>query len=92
MKSQKEFPTALHCFCKQVGVPDSLVADGHKSLQSGEVRRFCDKVGTTLKILEAHTPWANRAELYIGILKEATRKDLRSSNAPMVLWDCAMES
>ena len=91
MKSQKEFPTALHWFCKQVGVPDSLVADGHKSLQSGEVRRFCDQVGTTLKILEAHTPWTNRAELYIGILKEATRKDLRSSNAPMVLWDYAME-
>ena len=91
MKSQKEFPTALHWFCKQVGVPDSLVADGHRSLQSGEVRRFCDQVGTTLKILEAHTPWANRAELYIGILKEATRKDLRSSNAPMALWDYAIE-
>ena len=91
MKSQKEFPTALHWFCKQVGIPDSLVADGHKSLQSGEVRRFCDQVGMTLRILEAHTPWANCAELYIGILKEATRKDLRSSNAPMVLLDYAME-
>ena len=91
MKSQKEFPMALHWFCKQVGVPDSLVVDGHRSLQSGQVRRFCDQVGTTLRILEAHTPWANRAELYIGILKEAVRKDLRASNAPMVLWDYAME-
>ena len=91
MKSQKEFPTALHWFCKQVGVPDTMVVDGHRSLQSGKVRRFCDQVGTTLKIPEAHTPWANRAELYIGILKEATRKDLRSSNAPMVLWDYAIE-
>ena len=59
MKSQKEFPMALHWFCKQVGVPDSLVVDGHRSLQSGQVRRFCDQVGTTLRILEAHTPWAN---------------------------------
>ena len=91
MKSQKEFPMALHWFCKQVGVPDSLVVDGHWSLQSGQVRCFCDQVGTTLRILEAHTPWANRAELYIGILKEAVRKDLRASNAPMVLWDYAME-
>ena len=91
MKSQKEFPTALHWFCKQVGVPESMVVDGHRSLQSGKVRRFCDQVGTTLRILEAHTPWANRAELYIGLLKEATRKDLRSSNAPMALWDYALE-
>ena len=42
MKSQKELPTALHWFCKQVGVPDTMVVDGHRSLQSGKVRRFCD--------------------------------------------------
>ena len=51
MKSQSEFPTTLHWFCKQVGVPDALVTDGHKSLKSNEVRRFCDQVGTTLRTL-----------------------------------------
>ena len=91
MQSQKEFETALHWFCKQVGVPDKLVADSHKSQTSNKVKRFCDQVGTTLRALERHTPWANRAELYIGILKEAVRKDLRLSNAPMRLWDYAIE-
>ena len=54
------------------------------------MKRFCNQAGTTLRVLEEHTQWANRAELYIGFLKEAIRKDLKRSNCPMVLWDyCA---
>ena len=73
MRSQSEFQTALHWFCKQIGVPVDLIVDGHKAQKSNAVRRFCNQVGTTLKILEIGTPWANRAELYIGLLKEAVR-------------------
>ena len=91
MKSQSEFQTALHWFCKQIGVPTSLSIDGHKAQTSNAVRRFCNQVGTTLKILEVNTPWANRAELYIGLLKEAVRRDMRASNSPMCLWDYAIE-
>ena len=65
--------------------------DGHKAKTSSEVKRFCDQVGTTLRILERGTPWSNRAELYIGLLKETVRKDMRDSNFPMVLWDYAIE-
>jgi len=91
MKSQAEFQTALHWFCKEVGVPVDLVVDAHRAQTSNKVQRFCDQVGTTLRILEKGTPWANRAELYIGLLKEAVRKDMRESNSPMVLWDYAIE-
>ena len=42
MKSQKEFQTALHWLCKQVGVPVSLVVDVHLSQASPTVRRLCD--------------------------------------------------
>ena len=91
MKSQEEFQTALHWFCKQVGVPISLIVDAHKAQTSKATKRFCHQVGTTLRILEKGTPWANRAELYIGLLKEAVRKDLRATNSPMVLWDYAIE-
>ena len=76
---------------QKVVLPYSLVVDGHYAQTSNEVKRLCDQFGTTLKILEAGTPWANRAELYIGWLKEAVRKDLRASNAPMVLWDYAIQ-
>ena len=85
MKSQSEFNSTPHWFCKQVGVPVSLIIDGHKAQKSNETRRFCSQVGTTLKILEIGTPWANRAELYIGLLKEAVRKDIGNSNCHMVL-------
>ena len=36
---------------------------------------------------EKNTEWANKAELYVGLLKESIRKDLRESHCPMVLWD-----
>ena len=87
MKSQEEFQTAFHWFCKRIGVPVSLIVDAHKAQMSSKIKRFCDQVGTTLRILEKGTPWANRAELYIGLLKGAVCKDMRASNLPMVLWD-----
>ena len=76
---------------KKIGVPDSLVADGHRAQKSNEVKRFCDQVGTTLKILETGTRWENCAELYIGLLKEAVHKYLQASNAPMVIWDYSIQ-
>ena len=42
---------------------------------SQEVRKFCNDIGTTLRALEEGTPWSNKAELYIGLLKEAVRED-----------------
>ena len=58
---------------------------------SHNVRKFCNDIGTTLRALEEGTPWSNKAELYIGLLKEAVRKDMRESNSPMSLWDYCVE-
>ena len=91
MQSHKEFQTAPHWFCKQVGFPVSLVVDGHLSQASPTVRRFCDQFGTTFRVLETGNPWANRAELYIGLLKEAVRRDMRQSNSPISLWCYCIE-
>ncbi len=91
MKSQSEFQDALHWFCKEVGVPHQLVMDGHRAQKNLATKKFCHQVGTIMRVLEEGTPWANRAELYIGLLKEAVRKDLRMSHSPMVLWDYCME-
>ena len=76
MTSVKEFPAALRMFAKEVGAPEVLVADPHMNQKSREVKDFCNKIGTTLRILEQSTQFANRAELYIGLLKEAIRKDM----------------
>ena len=91
MSTASQFEDALHLFCKEIGVPINIVADPHPSQKKPSVRRFCDQVGTTLRLLEKSTQWANRAELYIGLLKEAVRKDMRASNAPMVLWDYCIQ-
>ena len=56
-----------------------------------DVKGFLTGIGTTLKVLEAETQRANRAELLVGMFKEATRKDLSVSNLPIVLWDYCME-
>ena len=92
MQSQSEFEDALHWFCKECGVPVDLVMDGHKSMSGNQnVKRFAHQVGLTLKFLERNSPWSNRVELYIGLLKEAVRKDLRATDTPMRLWDYALE-
>ena len=44
-----------------------------------------------IKILEQGTPWANLAELCIGILKSTVSKDMKESNCPIRLWDYCVE-
>ena len=82
MELKSKFKDALHSFCKEVGVPIALVVDPSGEQTSKAVKQFCNQVGTTLRILEESTQWANCAELYIGLLKKAIRKDLMTSNCP----------
>ena len=91
MRDVKSFPLSLRRFAKEVGAPNVLVCDPHPSQKSREVKEFCNRIGTTLRVLEANTQWANRAELYVGLMKEATRKDMRETNSPLVLWDYCVE-
>ena len=91
MKSLTEYPSALRQFAKEVGAPDILVANPHKSQASKDMMDFCNKIGTTLRLLEQNTEWSNRAELYVGLMKEAVRKDIRLAGSPLVLWDYAAE-
>ena len=53
--------------------------------------KFCNKIGTTLKVLEKNTPWSNKAEIYIGIIKEAVRKEMKEANSPLDFWDYCIE-
>ena len=91
MRDTKSYLYSLKAFAKDVGAPDVLVCDSHPTQKKREVREFLNQIGTTLRVLEANTQWANRAELYVGLIKEATRKDMRSANSPLVLWDYCME-
>ena len=91
MKKESEYILALKQFVKDVGAPETLFCDLANTQKKREVKDFCTQMGTTLSILEAETQWANWAELFVGLVKGATRKDLRESGLPIVLWDYCME-
>ena len=69
MRSQEEFDMALHWFFKGIDVPVNLIVENYLYQTSIKVKILCDQVGKILKILEMGYPRANRAELYIGLLK-----------------------
>jgi hypothetical protein len=91
MQHQRDYFLALKQFAKDVCAPDILVCDPHPTQKQRKVKEFCTQIGTTLKVLEAQTQLANQAEPYIGLIKEATRKDMWASGLPLVLWDYCME-
>ena len=48
---------------KEIGAPDAVICDAARKQISKEVWHFCHQIGTTLRVLEENTPWANRAKL-----------------------------
>ena len=42
METQSEFEKVFHVFCKQIGVPNTLVVDSHKAQKSNKIKNFCD--------------------------------------------------
>ena len=85
MKRKSEVLLVIKQFAKEVGAPDSFVADMSGEQMSSRVKKFCNDIGTTLRDLEEGEPWSNKAELYIGLIKEAVRKDMCESNPPLFL-------
>ena len=84
-KRKAKVPLALKSFFKDVGVPDTLVANGSPKQIAGESRRLCQMVQCHIDQLQPGTPWTNRTKLNIGILKQRTKEDLKASGSPMVL-------
>ena len=77
MQSKKNIADAVKQFAKVVGTPDARVADAAAEHKSQYLKRFLRSIGTQLRILEEDTPWFNKAELFIGLIKEACWKDMR---------------
>ena len=82
---------AIKQLAKEIGAPTAIIADMGGEQMSQEVRKFCNDIGTTLWALEEGTPWSNKAELYIRLLKESVQKDMQESDLPMCLWDYYVE-
>jgi hypothetical protein len=91
MKSKANVLDAVKQFAKEIGAPDALIFDMSGEQTSQPMRNFCHEIRTSLPVLEEGTPWANKAELYIGLIKEAVRKDMKESDCPLILWDYCVE-
>ena len=91
MKLQSEFNNTLLFFCKEIGATFPLEMDVHMDQKNNRTKKLCYQVGTNILILVAGNPWANCAEIYISIFKEAVHRDLHMTNASMVFWDYWME-
>ena len=87
MKDKKEVPKALKDFAKEIGVPVALILDIEGEQMSGKIKKLAGNMDLTLRMLESMTQWANLAELYIGLMKEAVQKDINDFNSPLKFWD-----
>ena len=86
MKRKSGVFMAVKMFAKEIGVPNAVVCDMAKEQTSAELKGFLNDIGTTLHTLEEGTPWVNKAELYIKLMKEAIRKDMHESHSPLPFW------
>ena len=83
IKSKIEIINAVKAFAKPIGVPTALILDPEGTQRSEALQKAANDMNLPLKFLEQRTQWANLAELYIGLLKEAVRKDMKDSNSPL---------
>ena len=91
MKSKAEVLQAVKQFAKEIDAPDAIICDMAGEQPSHALKRFCQEIGTTLRVLEEGTPWANKAKLYIRLIKEVVQKDMKDSDCPLAFWDYCVE-
>ena len=83
MKWKSEVLAATKQFAKDVGAPDAIVCDMASEQLSFGVKQSCNAIGMMLRALEEGTPWSNKAELYIKLMEEAVRKDMRVADSSL---------
>eukprot|EP00957_Ditylum_brightwellii_P098196 7481749-Ditylum_brightwellii.AAC.2 len=91
MERRREVLQAVKKFVKEIGIWNAIIADAAKEQMSLDLRQFCEGIGSTPILLEEGTPWANRTKLYIGLIKEAVRKDKKDSDCPLPFWNYCVE-
>ena len=91
MEHKSEVLSAIKQFAKEVGTPDAIMSDMAKEQISQDECNICNTIGTTLRALEEGANWSNKVELYIKLMKEAVRKDMKESNCPLRFWDYCLE-
>ena len=83
--------SALKQLTKEIDATEAIICDGSGDQTAIKVKKYCGDIGTTLRILEEDTPWSNKAKLYIGLIEESARKDMKEKDSHIFLWDYCTE-
>ena len=91
LKQKSEVLQEVKQFAKESGAPDAILCDMAGEQLTSEVKHSCNTIVTTLRALEVGMPWSNKAELYIKLMKESVRKDMKSTNSQLSFWDYCLK-
>ena len=62
-----------------------MIHDVSRSQKSQDVRKYCNNIGTILRVLEENISCTKRAELYIGIIQEEIQKEIKKQQLTSIL-------
>ena len=77
MELQSELLLVLKSVFKEDGVPEKMICDGAPEQVSVEAARLCQLADRTVQWFERGTPWSNRSEVHVDILKGKILLDLK---------------
>ena len=85
IKLKGEVLHEIEQFSKEIDATEATICGAGGEQTSNDIRKFCRDIGKTLRALDEVTPWANKVELHIGLIKEEVRKDTKESDCPITL-------
>ena len=88
--SKSQAHESLSAFVHEVGIPGSLHTDDAKELISGKMLQKMRKYEIYNTMSEPYSPWQNRAEKAIDLIKSRVRRIMRATNTPISLIEYAM--
>ena len=91
LRSESEGPTALKDFIRDIGVPLAMRTDNSKMQDGAGWKDVLRRFGIKSSFTEPHHPWQNRAELYIGRVKNMMEILFNRTGAPNELWAKGLE-
>jgi len=90
-KAGERIKFALKKYFKDVGVPPMIICDAAREQMQGDALLLCNEAGCQIYELAKDTPAANRAEHYIKMIKDATKKNLVTTNVPCYFGTSALK-
>jgi len=91
MKSKSEAGQQLINLIQQVGVPNELHRDEAPEMGgSSEFNKVCREYRIRSTFIETHSPWQNKCENMIGVLRKKVRARRARRRIPKCVWDFHM--